>query len=53
MNQIYSQLELRQYILHPPAGVAMPSYAERIPDDDLERVVAFVLVAQTFRRTQD
>ena len=53
MEGIYSQTELRQYILHPPPDVAMPSYAERISADDLERVVAFVLVAQTFRRTQE
>jgi ubiquinol-cytochrome c reductase cytochrome b subunit len=53
MNHLYSQAELRHYILHPPAGVAMPSYAGRLPAEDLERVVAFVLVAQTFRRSQE
>lgn len=53
MDSIYSQSELRQYILQPPPGVAMPGYAERIAEDDLERVVAFVLVAQTFPRTQE
>ena len=53
MDHLYSQAELRQYILHPPTGVAMPSYAGRLSEEDLERVVAFVLVAQTFRRQQD
>jgi ubiquinol-cytochrome c reductase cytochrome b subunit len=53
MRHLYSQAELRHYILHPPAGVAMPGYAGRLPEEDLERVVAFVLVAQTFRRNQE
>jgi ubiquinol-cytochrome c reductase cytochrome b subunit len=53
MDRIYSRTELRQYILQPPPGVAMPGYAGRISEVDLEQVVAFVLVAQTFRRTQD
>lgn len=53
MNHIYSQTELRQYISHPPAGVAMPSYADRLSEEELENVAAFVLVAQTFRRTQE
>jgi ubiquinol-cytochrome c reductase cytochrome b subunit len=53
MESLYSQHELRQYILHPPHDVSMPSYAGRITDADLESVVAFVLVAQTYRRTQE
>jgi ubiquinol-cytochrome c reductase cytochrome b subunit len=53
MEHLYSQAELRNYILHPPAGVAMPSYAGRLLEEDLQRVVAFVLVAQTFRRVQE
>ena len=53
MNHLYSQTELRHYILHPPEGVAMPSYEDRLSEDDLESIVSFVLVAQTFRRTQD
>lgn len=53
LKRIYSQQELRDYILTPPRGVAMPSYTGRISAEDLEQVVAFVLVAQTFRRTQD
>jgi mono/diheme cytochrome c family protein len=53
MSHVYSQAELRHYILQPPAGVAMPSYVGRFPEEDLDRVVAFVLVAQTFRRNQE
>jgi ubiquinol-cytochrome c reductase cytochrome b subunit len=44
----YSQAELRGYILHPPPGVPMPSYAGRLSDEDLERLVDFVLATQTF-----
>jgi ubiquinol-cytochrome c reductase cytochrome b subunit len=53
LNRIYSQQELREYILQPPAGVAMPAYSGQISTEDLEQVVAFVLVAQTFRRNQE
>jgi ubiquinol-cytochrome c reductase cytochrome b subunit len=53
LDRIYSQSELRQYILQPPRGVAMPSYAGRVEPDHLEQLVAFVLVAQTYRRTQE
>lgn len=53
MDRIYSQAELRRYILRPPPDVAMPGYADRISDEELDRVVAFVLVAQTFPRTQE
>lgn len=50
LNRLTSQAELRHYILHPPTEVAMPSYADRLSEEDLERLVAFVLVAQTFRQ---
>lgn len=53
MKHLYSQEELRRYVLRPPAGVAMPSYETRLRDEDLERIVAFVLVAQTFRPNQE
>lgn len=49
----YSQEELRQYILHPPEDVAMPGYAGRMSEEDLDAIVDFVLVAQTFPRTQE
>ena len=45
-----SQKELRTFILKPPDDVSMPGYQGRISADDLERVVEFVLVAQTFSR---
>lgn len=53
LTHLYSEGELRRYILHPPDGIAMPSYAEHIHEEDLNDIVAFVLVAQTFRRRQD
>ncbi|MEM5787406.1 MAG: cytochrome b N-terminal domain-containing protein [Syntrophobacteraceae bacterium] len=43
-----SPSELRNYILAPARGVPMPSYRGRISEQDLEAVVEFVLVAQTF-----
>ncbi|MFO7654200.1 MAG: cytochrome b N-terminal domain-containing protein [Candidatus Krumholzibacteriia bacterium] len=48
----YSPTELEGYILEPPQDVAMPSYRGRMAPGDLERVVAFVLAAQTFPRRQ-
>ena len=50
LEHIYSQTELREYILHPPDDVAMPNYQGRLSGQDLDCVVAFVLVAQTFPR---
>lgn len=48
----YSPEELRGYILNPPDDVAMPAYEGHISEEDLRRVVAYVLVAQTFPREQ-
>lgn len=48
----YSRDELRNYILVPPEDVAMPSYAGRISDEELERIVEFVLVSQMFPRAE-
>lgn len=45
-----SKEELTQYVLQPPEGVPMPAYRGRITDEDLAKVVDFVLVAQTFPR---
>jgi ubiquinol-cytochrome c reductase cytochrome b subunit len=53
LTHLYSHDELRHYILYPPEGVAMPRYAGRIPNEDLDFVAAFVLVAQTFPKMQD
>ncbi len=41
---------IRDYVLQPPANVAMPSYEGRLEEDELEAVVAFCHVAQTFQR---
>jgi ubiquinol-cytochrome c reductase cytochrome b subunit len=45
-----SQSELRNYILAPPEDVPMPSYRGRMTEAELDRVVQFVLAAQTFPR---
>lgn len=52
-SHFFSQSELSHYILNPPKGIAMPGYAGRLSDQDLDRIVAFVLVAQTFPRTEE
>jgi ubiquinol-cytochrome c reductase cytochrome b subunit len=43
-----SRMEIRNYTLRPPDGVEMPAYEGHITERDLEHVVAFVHVAQTF-----
>lgn len=48
VDELWSHEELRDWVLHPPAGVAMPSYEGRISEEDLQAVVEYVLVAQTF-----
>lgn len=50
LRKTLSQAELRSYILQPPPGVAMPPYEGRMSEEDLERVVDFVLVVQTARQ---
>ncbi len=45
-----SLAELHGFILAPPEKTAMPAYRGRITETDLERIVEFVLVAQTFPR---
>jgi mono/diheme cytochrome c family protein len=44
--------ELRTYILRPPAGVAMPAYEGRLAEAELDYVVEFCHVAQTFPAQQ-
>ena len=41
---------IRRYMLEPPAGVAMPSYRGRMPEEELLLVAEFCHVAQTFPR---
>lgn len=43
-----SREKIREYILNPPAGVAMPSYEGRMTEEELDAVVAFCHVVQTF-----
>jgi ubiquinol-cytochrome c reductase cytochrome b subunit len=45
-----SREELRAYILNPPADVAMPRFEGRLTEEELDRIVEYVLVAQTFPR---
>jgi ubiquinol-cytochrome c reductase cytochrome b subunit len=45
-----SSAELAQYILAPPEHVAMPSYRDKLNDEELALIVAYVLVAQAFDR---
>ena len=53
LRQRYSLEGIRKYVRHPPAGVAMPSYAQqRMPEEDLALVAEFCHVAQTFPREQ-
>lgn len=50
IKHLLSRSELHSFILAPPEGVAMPKYRGRITEADLDRIVEFVLVAQTFPR---
>jgi ubiquinol-cytochrome c reductase cytochrome b subunit len=43
-----SRQELARYIQNPPDGVAMPAYEGRLTEEELIRLVEYVLVAQTF-----
>lgn len=43
-----SREKIREYIHNPPAGVAMPSYEGRMTEEELDAVVAFCHVVQTF-----
>jgi ubiquinol-cytochrome c reductase cytochrome b subunit len=45
-----TRARIRDFILEPPEDVAMPSYAGRMTEEELERVIDYVHVAQTFPR---
>lgn len=47
---IMSPEYIRGFILQPPAGSGMPSYAGRLSDQELQRLVDFCTVAQGFPR---
>lgn len=46
----YSRDAMRDFILRPSPGAAMPAYAERITDEHLERILDYIHLAQTFPR---
>lgn len=43
---------LQRYIRRPPTGIAMPAYEGWAREEDIERLVDYVLAAQTFSRTR-
>ena len=43
-----SRDKIREYVLRPPAGIAMPSYEGRMDEDDLIAITEFCHVVQTF-----
>lgn len=45
-----SRQEYKAYILSPPEGIAMPAYAGRISDEEMEALLDFVHAAQAFPR---
>lgn len=52
IESTYSPEELRSYVLNPPDGVAMPAYEGHISEEELNAIVEYVVVAQTFPREQ-
>lgn len=52
LDERWSLDEIRQFTLRPPKGVAMPAYEGRLSDEQLNAIVEFVHVAQTFPRKQ-
>lgn len=45
-----SRAEMRAFVLSPPREVAMPAYAGRITEDEMEDLLEFIHIAQTFPR---
>jgi mono/diheme cytochrome c family protein len=45
-----SRTEMRDFVLAPHAGIAMPAYDGRLTDHELERIIDFIHAAQTFPR---
>ena len=46
----YSRAQFREWILEPPGDVAMPSYEGRLSEQQLERIIDFIMATQTFPR---
>ncbi len=49
-NERLTAEELEMYILSPPEGIAMPAFEGRVTEEELQQLVEFVLVVQTFPR---
>lgn len=50
VEPLLSRQEYREYILRPPPDVAMPPYAGRITDEEMDSLLDYVHAAQTFPR---
>lgn len=50
LPELRSRGYMRDYVLAPPPGVAMPAYAGRIPPAELDLLLDFVHAAQLFPR---
>lgn len=50
LPELRSRQYLHDYVLQPPAGIAMPAYAGRMPAAELDRLLDFVMAAQLFPR---
>lgn len=50
VTELKSRQYYRDYILNPPDGIAMPSYAGRFRGDELESLLDYVHAAQNFSR---
>jgi ubiquinol-cytochrome c reductase cytochrome b subunit len=48
-RNVLSHAEFRRYILDPPEAIAMPSYAGRLTDEELNRIVDFLMHVQITR----
>ncbi len=52
MEEPRSRQYLQDYVRQPPPGIAMPAYEGWATDEEIERLVDYVLAAQTFRTTR-
>ena len=50
IHNVRSREHIRNYILQPPTGIAMPAYEGRVDETELTALAAFCHVAQTFPR---
>lgn len=48
--EVRSRAEMKEYILSPPDGIAMPSYEGRISEAELGHLLDFIHAAQAFPR---